>query len=238
MADEPPPKGYECPAWLLTYGDMVTLLVTFFVMLISLSTINVDKQKDAAKKIRASMERGGEQILEGTKKPFDTDIKSNIDINEIQIPPIKMQEQIETEKFVEDKEWYQYLSDFVTKSELSNYIDIEEIKVGYIVKIPVDVCFEKGESILTWEANNIFKKLSYVLGMTRGKIIVDTSVGGVEWQKISAQKKLIIDRAGRIADYLLSFETIAPARVAISGRRIDEIRDTDKIAIVVLKKAS
>ena len=38
-------KGYEAPAWLLTYGDMVTLLATFFVMLISLSTLNMDKYK-------------------------------------------------------------------------------------------------------------------------------------------------------------------------------------------------
>lgn len=28
MSDEE--KGYEPPGWLLTYGDMVTLLVTFF----------------------------------------------------------------------------------------------------------------------------------------------------------------------------------------------------------------
>ncbi len=234
---EEAPKGPETPGWLLTYGDMVTLLVTFFVMLISLSTINVDKYKEVMKQVQASI--GGTHVLEGSKQPLDKDVKSDIaDIKEVDFTPTRMQELTETEKFVEDKEWYQYLSDFVTKSELSNYIDIEEIKAGYVVKIPVDVCFEKGESILTWEANNIFKKLSYVLGMTRGKIIVDTSVGGVEWQKILAQKKLIIDRAGRIADYLLSFETIAPARVAISGKRVDEIRDTDKIAIVVLKKAS
>ena len=74
MADDQPPKGYECPAWLLTYGDMTTLLVTFFVMLISLSTINVNKYKDVMKKVQSNMGVGGEEILEGSKKPFETEV--------------------------------------------------------------------------------------------------------------------------------------------------------------------
>lgn len=231
---EEAPKENQTPGWLLTYGDMVTLLVTFFVMLISLSTINVDKYKEVMKQVQASM--GGDHILEGSKKPFDMEVKPDIDINEMQFPPIKMQEQIETEKFVDDKEWYQYLNDYVTKSELKNYIDIEEIKIGYVIKIPMDVCFERGESILTWAANNILKKLSYALGMMRGKIIVDTNVEGIEWQRIIAKRNLLIDRAVSISNYLLSFDELDPARIAISGIRINEITDTDKIAIVVLKK--
>ncbi|MCF6148803.1 MAG: hypothetical protein E3K37_09105 [Candidatus Kuenenia sp.] len=233
MSDEAP-KGQETPGWLLTYGDMVTLLVTFFVMLISLSTINVDKYKEVMKQVQASM--GGDHVLEGSKKPFDTEAEPGIDITEMNFPPIKIQEQIETEKFVDDKEWYQYLSDYVTKTELKNYVELEELKIGYVVKIPMDICFERGESILTWEANNIFKKLSYALGMMRGKIIVDTNVEGIEWQRIIAQRNLLIDRAESICNYLLTFEEIDPSRIALSGKRINEISGTDKIAIVVLKK--
>lgn len=32
-----------CPAWLATYGDMVTLVLTFFVLLYSMSTIDTEK---------------------------------------------------------------------------------------------------------------------------------------------------------------------------------------------------
>ena len=35
------PKG--CPAWLATYGDMITLVLTFFVLLYSFSTIDANK---------------------------------------------------------------------------------------------------------------------------------------------------------------------------------------------------
>ncbi|KKK85677.1 hypothetical protein LCGC14_2770920, partial [marine sediment metagenome] len=36
--DKPDPN-----AWLLTYGDLITLLMTFFVLILSFSTINIER---------------------------------------------------------------------------------------------------------------------------------------------------------------------------------------------------
>jgi chemotaxis protein MotB len=44
---KPKPKKEEqeegCPGWMLTYGDMMSLLLTFFVLLVSMSVIREDK---------------------------------------------------------------------------------------------------------------------------------------------------------------------------------------------------
>src|SRR5574337_438662 len=48
--------GHGGPVWLLTYCDLITLLVAFFVMLISFSTINVDKYKKDIPKIEESFD--------------------------------------------------------------------------------------------------------------------------------------------------------------------------------------
>ena len=46
MAKMPEPQQEEgCPAWLATYGDMVTLVLTFFVLLFSFSTMDSQKWK-------------------------------------------------------------------------------------------------------------------------------------------------------------------------------------------------
>jgi chemotaxis protein MotB len=39
--DDPPPG---VPEWVVTYGDMMSLLLTFFIMLVSLSEVNADKK--------------------------------------------------------------------------------------------------------------------------------------------------------------------------------------------------
>ena len=47
------PKGV--PAYMLTYGDMMTLLVCFFVLLISMSTMEVEKIKQAAASLKGAL---------------------------------------------------------------------------------------------------------------------------------------------------------------------------------------
>ena len=36
------------PAWMTTYGDMMTLLLCFFVLLVAMATMEVEKFKAAA----------------------------------------------------------------------------------------------------------------------------------------------------------------------------------------------
>src|SRR5437868_5109337 len=52
--EEDPPAG--APEWVVTYGDMMSLLLTFFIMLVSMSELKTDEGKyrammDAVKQI-------------------------------------------------------------------------------------------------------------------------------------------------------------------------------------------
>lgn len=56
--EEEAPQG--SPAWMATYGDMVTLLLTFFILLFSMSTIDIAKYKSFI-----SAFDGGAGVLDG-----------------------------------------------------------------------------------------------------------------------------------------------------------------------------
>ena len=43
------------PAYMLTYGDMMTLLLCFFVLLISISTMEVEKLQQAAASLKGAL---------------------------------------------------------------------------------------------------------------------------------------------------------------------------------------
>ncbi len=47
------PKGV--PAYMLTYGDMMTLLLCFFVLIVSMSTMEVEKYKKAAASLKGAL---------------------------------------------------------------------------------------------------------------------------------------------------------------------------------------
>ncbi|MCK4578895.1 MAG: OmpA family protein [Candidatus Marinimicrobia bacterium] len=57
MALKPPEiiEGPKAPFWLTTYGDMVTLLLTFFVLMFAMSTINERKFLQASYSLQAAL---------------------------------------------------------------------------------------------------------------------------------------------------------------------------------------
>lgn len=67
-SEDEPKKG--APAYMNTYGDMMTLLLTFFVLLFSMSSIDVSKFKAIVASFEggAGMLDGGETVQESTYK--------------------------------------------------------------------------------------------------------------------------------------------------------------------------
>ena len=67
MADEDQLEKAEEGAapWMLTYGDMVTLLLTFFVLLFSFATIDVQKFREVVISLKGTLGvlTGGEQVI-------------------------------------------------------------------------------------------------------------------------------------------------------------------------------
>ena len=53
-ADECPPCKGGAPAWMATFADMATLLMAFFVLLLSFAEVNVPKYKQIAGSLRSA----------------------------------------------------------------------------------------------------------------------------------------------------------------------------------------
>lgn len=65
----PEPPG--APAWMVTYGDLMTLLLTFFVIIVSFSTMEINKFKSAVGALRGALQPwnpapGGPKMIKTT----------------------------------------------------------------------------------------------------------------------------------------------------------------------------
>ncbi|MDN3514238.1 MAG: hypothetical protein NG747_07550 [Candidatus Brocadia sp.] len=252
--------GHGGPVWLLTYCDLITLLVAFFVMMISFATINVDKYKEDIPKIEESFDptywadrfsgvfdegtmekndkpfsgRGGESLLNGGEKPLEALYEKDLEMLEAS----ETERQIETEKPIRSEEMYYYISNFINEGGLAKYIDIEDVRIGCKIKIPVDSCFEKGESTLRKEAHELFGKLGIILRMVRGKIVIDANVRRSLKPNGEFIKKdnLSVDRASNICAFLVTREDIEPQKIAISGYHVVDENEENLINIMIFKK--
>lgn len=216
--------GHGGPVWLLTYCDLITLLVAFFVMMIAFSSINVDKCKEDLPKIEEGFAGGGEYLLESGTSPVENLFEKDLDLLE---SPEAEEQPVESQ--LEPEEMFNYISGFVEESGLKKSIDIEDVKIGCKIKIPVDLCFEKGESVLKKEAYVIFDKLGIVLRILRGKLVIDTNMG-----KAEKEIDLSINRAANICEFLVIKEDIEPQKIAISGYRVAEAKE-NTITMVIFK---
>ena len=223
--------GHGGPVWLLTYCDLITLLVAFFVMMISFSSINVNKYKEDMPKIEESF-AGGESILEGGKRPVENLFDKDLNVLE---GPETEEQPIESQ--LTPQEMYNYISGFLQESGLKKLIDIEDIKIGCKIKIPVDLCFDKGEPLLKRESYTILDKLGIILRILRGKIVIDANVGKAIKQVGESTKEidLSISRAANICDFLVTKEDIEPQKIALSGYRVAEAEE-NMITIMIFKK--
>lgn len=127
----PPPKAGGLPLWLGTFGDLMSLLLTFFILLLSMATFDKEKVQQAIGSVQGAL-----SILE---HGIETEITPP---NDIQATPLKTESTKENTLNV----FASLLNEYSEMTALSDGpgIDLEESEDGFIIRIPDDLLFDSG----------------------------------------------------------------------------------------------
>ncbi len=140
--------------WLLTYSDMITLLMALFMVLFSISSVNTSKYNQLQKSLQDAFSgkilSGGKQIVNSGsqgKSPAPTATPA--------IEPIKPQigeKSTESQKAKDDKEFRrikQEIDAYARKHGLSKQLQTVIAKRGLVVRLLTDrVVFDPGQAVL------------------------------------------------------------------------------------------
>ena len=114
------------PKWMVTYSDMMSLLLTFFILLFSMSTISSDKFDN----IMSSFQN----ILSGSKSDsilYDGD--NLIDLHE---------------ELIQTEEMYDKVSDYLEDQDLGSDVSVSMDSKGIFVEMKDAILFESGRAEL------------------------------------------------------------------------------------------
>ncbi len=140
----------ECmPEWLATFGDLMSLLLCFFVLLLSMSTMDAKKVSEAVGSLAGSMGimNGGTIVKTSKEKGSPT--------SQTITPANQMDKQIS--KAVAE---FQELS----KNANGNAISLEEGEEGFLIHLPADIAFKSGSAELYNEDSILFlKRLALII---------------------------------------------------------------------------
>lgn len=155
--------------WLTTYGDMVTLLLTFFVLLFSFSTIDAQKWQSLV----YALTGGGSGILEGGSNINNSsDVGDEMNIDDIfELIPrnnedykeIGQDESIELEDSDEFVKLYISIGKFLDEKGIPGEVKISEAHTEILLRFKDSVLFDTGEAEIKDEAKEILKGVSQVL---------------------------------------------------------------------------
>lgn len=205
MEEEPKKDPNE---WALAYGDMITLLMTFFVLIIAMSSPKTDDEVEMMKKSSGT----GENLMVATLKEsgiFKDKIRSKaktlID-EEDYLPPISDLELIREDMVV-----------FLTENELFDVIDLLTTEEGFTIRIKADILFDSGDVSLKVDYLYLLDKVAELLAVISNNVRIEGHTDDRYNDDNYAGSKLSIARASRVCDYIIAEEMLMSSRFGVTG---------------------
>ncbi len=228
-----PKKG--APAWQTTFGDLMNLLLCFFVLLFAMSTIDEDKQEQLAASFNqmfsvfdggASAIGDGILISNGVSQLNELDQYINstgkMDQGEVLDEDVAVaQEQVEAAQMEESEELAEKIQEAVDEQDLGKEIDIEFTSQYVQLTLKGGILFDSGSVELKEEALPVLDQVGKILERyAQSTIEIEGHTDNVPMSgsKYSNNNELSSGRALSVFDYLMSVTNLNPAEVKHAGR--------------------
>jgi len=197
----------ETGGWIVTFADLVTLLLVFFVLMFSISTMNLHKFKYAIKSIQVNLgeENPAVDLLEIITEP-ETE-KKKISIEDI--VGIKTREQ----KMMDD------INDIIDETQLGDHVVLTRADGKIMVRIKGAVLFESGAAILNPESRPILDQIVRIINdysEYNVNIKGHTDDKPIRTEKFPSNWELSSIRATNVLKYMIR-SGVDPIRLTATG---------------------
>jgi chemotaxis protein MotB len=189
--------------WLLTYADLITLLLAFFVMLYVFSKQDTRKYDAMTMQLKAIFSGGtgvvdkggrtGDQVLEGS-----TPGPSNIEIKR----------QLESQ-----------VKDISQSEAQGNNISVITDERGIVIRIMDKAFYDTGKADLKDKARETLDKISPVIKSLPNEIRIEGHTDNVpiNTAEFRSNWELSVRRATEVVRYLIEKGDISPQRISAAG---------------------
>ena len=194
-------------SWLQTYSDMVTLLLTFFIMLYAMSTI--DAQKFASIVASFSKEMNPEayyQMMEAEAAE--------------QVIDDTYEETEETEEIEDIDVLYTLLKQYIEENELAGQVEISKSEEYVFIRFSDSVTFRGYSDILEQKGKGVLDVLAEGLVLVEQyieEVVIAGHTAKVEYDMTDIDRSLSTNRANVVLRYLENKDVIDPAKYLAIG---------------------
>lgn len=238
MADECPKCEEGLPPWLATFADLMSLLMCFFVLLLSFAEIDAIRFKKMAESMKDAFgvqrEIPAAEIVKGISvikqefspstipepSPIDEirqhtteEDKEELKVDDAMVDAVAEQQEKELEQQAED------LKEILEEEIDQGLVEVETEFPRIVIRIREKGSFPSGSAQLDPGFFEVMDKISTKLSSVEGRIIVagHTDDVPISTSRFRSNWELSAGRAVTVAHTLLSNPGVGPERVVVEG---------------------
>ncbi|ADC63728.1 flagellar motor protein MotB [Allochromatium vinosum] len=253
-----PPAG--APEWMATFADLMSLMMCFFVLLLSFSEMDVIKYKQVAGSLKAAF--GVQRDIPAQEDPLGTSIIMQ-EFSPAQPQPtvineVRQQTTDESKRFleildpaVEDaQDKAEDLKQELKKEIAEGLIEINTIDDQVVIRIREKGSFPSASARIDTPFKAALMKIAEALNQVEGRILIAGHTDDVPIETLEFPSNWVLSaaRAAAVAHTMTQVGGIAPERVEIrahgDNRPVDTNETTDgrannrRVEIIVLGERS
>lgn len=214
------------PAWMTTYSDLMSLLLTFFILLFSMSVVSEERFREVAESLRmALIGSSSDSILDNSGDTVgDLDFDEYGDLNEYEgVDP----EEIAGEETPVDPNYipeqvldlYDTVNLFLEEEGLEADVTLSRDQEGVYIDIQEAIMFDPGLADLKDNGQETMSRLAGLFELFENEIIIegytdDIPTGGGRFE---TNWELSVARSVTVLRYLYENHDIAPTRLSARG---------------------
>ena len=214
------PRPHKCPdagapKWVTTFGDLMSLLLCFFVLLLSFSEMDRAKYKQVAGSLEKAF--GVQRKSKSMEPPRGVRMIAK-DFDQPLIPTERREEFVvmqDREKVGED---IQRVVETLV-GDLKNLVEVETDGHKITIRLMGESTFDSGKAQIKDQMVPLLRRVGETLNETTGDIVIGGHTDNVPIAggPFRSNLQLSIARAASVAEFLLANARIDPGRLATMG---------------------
>ncbi|WP_373600039.1 OmpA family protein [Paraclostridium bifermentans] len=185
-------------SWMDTYADTITLLLTFFILLYSISAVDSQKLKQLSKALQESL--GGSTAV--------TELKN---LDELKVDA---GEGNETKEDLVKK-----VNEAIKGNSLEEVIKVREEERGVILQLDETILFDSGKADLKESSIKALDTITTLVNSMENDILVEGHTDNVPIHnsQFASNWELSTERAVSVVRYFVGEKGVAPTRFSVKG---------------------
>lgn len=221
------------PAWMATFGDLMNLLLCFFVLLFSLSSVDATKYEELVTSFsnRFSVLSGGEKaigegqlISSGASQlnnldKYISDMGKAAEKNDSEDPDPLSELKEQQQKLTQ--EMYEEISQSISKNNLEDYVELSSNSPYVKLSLNGAILFDSGKAEIKKGAIPILNKIGDILKIyNNNQIEIEGHTDNVPINNYQYKNNLRLstDRACFVLEYFILEKGLDPKTLTSSGR--------------------